>query len=142
MKLLVAIDFSEITDKVLGQAKLLAKALSAEIWLLHVAEPEPDFVGYDADPLVMRDLAAETYKIWHQRVQDAAKALRAEGFSCTGLMIQGPTVDTILKEAERLQADMIVLGSHGKGLLARLIVGSSCEGVLRGTSVPVLVVPA
>lgn len=142
MKLLVAIDFSEITDKVLGQAKLLAKALSAEIWLLHVAEPEPDFVGYDADPLVMRDLAAETYKIWHRRVQEAAEALRAEGFSCTGLMIQGPAVDTILKEAERLQADMIVLGSHGKGMLARLIVGSSCEGVLRGTSVPVLMVPA
>ncbi|MDF9392111.1 MULTISPECIES: universal stress protein [Methylococcus] len=142
MKLLVAIDFSEITDKVLDQAKLLAKAFSAEIWLLHVAEPEPDFVGYDADPLVMRDLAAETYKIWHQRVQETAKALRTEGFRCTGLMVQGPTVATILDEAERLQADIIVLGSHGKGLLARLIIGSSCEGVLRKTPIPVLVVPA
>ncbi|QJD30202.1 universal stress protein [Methylococcus geothermalis] len=141
MKLLVAIDFSDLTDKVLAQAKLLARALSAEIWLLHVAEPEPDFVGYDADPLVMRDLTAETYKIWHRRIQEAAEALRAEGLNCTGLMVQGPTVDTILKEAERLQADMIVLGSHSKGLLARLVVGSTCEGVLRGTSVPVLMVP-
>ncbi|MDD2768986.1 MAG: universal stress protein [Methylococcus sp.] len=142
MKLLVAIDFSELTDKVLAQTKNLAKALSAEIWLLYVADPEPSFVGYDADPLIMRDVTAETYRIWHRRVQEAADALRAEGFRCTGLTVQGPIVDTILKQAEKLEAGMIVLGSHGKGLLSRLVVGSSCEGVLRAASVPVLVVPA
>ena len=47
-KILVALDFSDVTLEVLDQAKELARALPAKLWLLHTSPPEPEFVGYRA----------------------------------------------------------------------------------------------
>ena len=71
-----------------------------------------------------------------------AADLQSRGISAHGLLVQGPTVETILTERERLQADTIVLGSHGRGALFRALLGSVSEGVVRATPCPVLVVPA
>jgi len=60
----------------------------------------------------------------------------------TALLVQGPTTETILGEAEKLAADLIVVGSHGHGALARAIVGSTSRSLLGKAKVPVLVVPA
>ena len=51
MKLLVAIDCSECTEKVVKQAQEMAKALSAKLWIVHIAQPKPDFVGFDTRTL-------------------------------------------------------------------------------------------
>jgi nucleotide-binding universal stress UspA family protein len=56
--------------------------------------------------------------------------------------VSGPTVQTILEQAEKLDADVIVMGSHGRGKLFDLVVGSVSAGVIRKSPVPVLVVPA
>ena len=50
MKLLVAIDFSEITKLILEKAEEIALKTGAKIWLIHVAQPDPDFIGYDVGP--------------------------------------------------------------------------------------------
>ena len=50
MKFLVGLDLSESTDKIVQKVEEIAKALSAKVWLLHVADPDPDFVGWDAGP--------------------------------------------------------------------------------------------
>ena len=49
MKILVAVDLADTTEQVIVKALDLALASSATVWLLHVAQPEPDFVGYDVD---------------------------------------------------------------------------------------------
>ncbi|MEW5940915.1 MAG: universal stress protein [Chloroflexota bacterium] len=67
--------------------------------------------------------------------------MRKAGLDATALVVQGATVETILNEASKLEADMIVVGSHGHGALYQLLVGSVCEGVLRKAACPVLVVP-
>ena len=51
-------------------------------------------------------------------------------------------METILEEAAKLNADLIILGSHGHGGLLRALLGSVCEGVLRKSILPVLIVPA
>ena len=141
MKILVAVDLSPAAQPVLEQARLLATAFRAQIWLLHVAEPDPAFVGFEADSKVMRDLTAEHFHDEHRGLQAMADQLRQAGLDCTALLIQGATVETILQEAQRLGVDMIVTGSHGKGKMQRLLLGSVSEGLLHESTVPVHLVP-
>jgi len=141
MQLLVAVDFSDSSRIVIESVKNLAKAVSGKVWLLHVAEPDPEFVGYDVDPPEMRDAVARKFHREHQHIQELSKELRAKGVDCEALLIQGPTVETILRESEKLSVDMVVLGSHGKGILRHILLGSTSEGVIQKSSVPVLVVP-
>lgn len=141
LKILVAVDLSDATTKVIGVAQYLAKATQGEVRLLHVAEAEPDFVGYDAGPEVVRDQVAKEFRDEHRRVQEHADALRQAGINAKGLLIQGPIIETVLGEAKRFEADLLVVGSHGFGALYDLLVGSSSRGILKDTNVPVLVVP-
>ncbi|MEN8259269.1 MAG: universal stress protein [Pseudomonadota bacterium] len=141
MKILASIDLSESSKIVVEQAKALAKACSAKIWLLHVAAPNPDFVGYEVDTKTMRDVVAERFHKEHQMLHRLGEEFRGEGLDCTALLVQGPTVETILSQAEKLSPDMIVLGSHGKGVIKQLLIGSTSEEVLHKSKIPVLVVP-
>jgi nucleotide-binding universal stress UspA family protein len=141
MKLLAGVDLSESTDKVVQKVEKFAKALSARVWILHVAEPEPDFVGYEIDAECMRDSRSEIFHREHQQIQDIAERLRREGLDATALLVQGATVETLLKEASKLDVDMIVLGSHGRGAMHQIIVGSVSEGVVHKSACPVLIVP-
>jgi len=67
--------------------------------------------------------------------------LRQEGLDVTALLVRGPTAETIINESKKLEADMIIVGSHGRGAMHRLLVGSISEGVLRHAEKPVLVIP-
>jgi nucleotide-binding universal stress UspA family protein len=141
VKILVAVDLSPASAEVVRVASRVASAMDGEVFVMHCAEPEPDFMGYDAGPEVVRDQVAEEFHREHKSVQGFAQTLRDEGLEATGLLIRGPTVQTTLKEARRLGVDLIVVGSHGRGAVYSLLVGSYSEGILRKSSVPVLVVP-
>lgn len=141
MRILVAVDFSNVTDRVMDIARDLAARTASHVYVLHVAEPEPDFVGYDVGPDVVRDQVAEEYHREHRQVQRLADSLRSSDVGATALLIQGSIVETIIREADRLDADLVVVGSHGHGAVFDLLVGSISEGLVRRSSRPVLVVP-
>ncbi len=113
-----------------------------EIFLLHVAEPDPSFIGYEAGPEEVRNQVAKEFHLEHQQLQASADRLRQAGHQVNALLVQGPTVQTILEQAEYLGAEVIVVGSHGRGKLFDLVVGSVSAGVIRKSKVPVLVVPS
>jgi nucleotide-binding universal stress UspA family protein len=140
--ILAAIDFSGGTREVQSTAVELARAFDCALWLLHVAAPEPDFIGYDPGPQTVRDQRAEELRAEHRRLQQEADALRERGIEATALLIQGPTVEKILAEAERLEVDVVVIGSHGHGALRRALLGSVSEGVVRGARCRVMIVPS
>jgi nucleotide-binding universal stress UspA family protein len=141
MKLLVAMDLSDVTQPIMDAVIRVANANQAKAWLLHVAEPEPDFMGYDAGPEVVRDQVAREFRDEHRQIQRLAEELRHAGVDSKALLFQGSIVETILKQVERLEADLVVIGSHGHGAVFDLLVGSVCNGVLKQARVPVLVVP-
>ncbi len=141
MRLLVALDLSEPTELIVKKVEELAKKMSAQVWILHNAEPGPDVLEFRADPQTARDSLAEKFRGEHRQIQEIAKRLRKEGLEATALLVHGPTVETILKEASDLDADMIVAGSHGRGAVFQLLVGSVSEGLLRKSRCPVLIVP-
>ena len=113
----------------------------ASIYVLHAAEPDPDFVGYDAGPEVVRTQVAEELRREHREVQALAKSLRDRGLDATALLVRGPTVKTTLKEANNLDAGLIVVGTHGHGAVYDVLIGSYSAGIIRQSKLPVLVVP-
>lgn len=141
MNILVALDFSNFTEKVLLKTEELSKPLSANVTLLHVAEPNPDFVGWEAGPQNERDFLAKTFHSEHKQIQEAASKLRDRGINTTALLVQGATADTILKESTKLNVDMIIVGSHGHNGMHHLIAGSVSSEIIHKSQCPILVIP-
>ena len=141
MNILVAYDFSAHAAEVMKAAERCAISMAGNLWLIHVAEAEPDFVGYGAGPTTVRDELAQQFHKEHQELQRHAERLREAGVNATALLIRGPVAATLLKEAERLQVDVIVVGSHGHGAMLHLLLGSVSEQILKKATCPVLVIP-
>ncbi|RZV38234.1 MAG: universal stress protein [Chromatiales bacterium] len=141
MKILVSLDLSEATPRVLQVTERMSRQSAGEVRLLHVAEAEPDFMGYDAGPEVVRDQVAKEFRDEHRAIQKHADALREAGIEASARLIQGPIVETVLKEVKRFEADLLIVGSHGFGAIYDLLVGSVSRGLLKEADIPVLVVP-
>lgn len=139
--IVAAIDFSERTEAVIALASVQAQAFSAHLWLIHVAAPEPGFVGYDAGPQSVRDNVAKHIRERHREIQTLAEKVRDQGVEATAMLLRGSTVKALLAEAEKLSADLLVLGSHGHGLMHRVLLGSVSQAVLQKSTVPVLLIP-
>lgn len=140
--ILAAVDFSPVTNRVVAFAAKLAKVSRARLYLLHVASPEPDFVGYDVGPETEREAVAERFRQEHRDLQELATQVREHGVEATALLVQGATVEKLLAEADRLDSAHIVVGTHGRGAVGRMLLGSVSEGVVRHATTPVTVIPA
>ncbi len=141
MKLLVAIDLSPITDRVIEEVKKIALKTGPKIWIIHVVAPDPDFIGYEVGPQTERDFIARKFHEKHIALQDIAKKMKADGLNVTPLLLQGPTVQSILEEADDIDADMIITGSHGHGMMYNIFIGSISKEVLKHSKRPVLIIP-
>jgi len=141
MKLLVAVDLSESTQTIVEKVEEINKEYPAKVWILHNAEPEPDILEFKVDPLAARENLAKKFHNEHCQIQEIANRLRKAGMDATALLVHGATVESILKEASDLDVDMIVVGTHGRGAMYQLLVGSVSEGILHKSRYPVLVIP-
>lgn len=156
-QILAAVDFSKNTDAVLEQAAKLAVALDAKLWILHVTSDEtqamayestqfsgyaPEFVNIPGDVQLARDLSAEEFKREHRQLLEMSAHLRESGVNAQALLLKGEAAKLILEKAEDLDADIIVIGSHGHGLLHKALLGSVGESVIRHAQCNVMVVPA
>lgn len=146
MKILVAIDLSDATETIVNKAEILAKAAAARVWLVHITESmlNPLELPFDIDPQEERDLLAKKYRDEHCQIQEISARLRYEGLAAMALLLSGKTRETshlILEQAEKLGADIIVVGSHGKGMMAQFLVGSVSKDLLRQADRPIMVIP-
>ncbi len=140
--ILVAIDLSNVTDAMISLAMSIAIPTKAKIWIVHVAAPDPDFVGFKVGPEYVREQRADTLREEHVAIQGMADRLKEQGCDAEALLVQGPTTDTILEISDRIAADLIIMGSHGRSALFRAFVGSVSEQVLRESRSPVMIVPS
>lgn len=140
--ILVPIDFSSVGRKVIETAGSVARSMGAKLWLVHVAAPDPDFVGFKTGPTYVREHLATVLRQEHAQLQAMAEDLRAAGLDVEALLVQGPTTETLLDEAERVKAELIIMGSHGRSGLFKAFIGSVCEQVLSASRIPVLIVPS
>jgi len=155
-RLLATVDFSEITDAVLDQASRLAKALNAKLWVLHVASGEaqaiayepiqyptfsPEFAGLPGDVQLARDLSAEEIKREHAHLLAISSKLRSDGIDAQAILVKGDAAKLIIEKADDLGVDLIILGSHGHGLLHKALLGSVSESIIRHARGNIMIVP-
>ena len=138
-RVLVAIDFSKIGKFVLGEAAQLVRRLNnGELYVLHVASLEA--YGHLREST---EIALDQHlEHLHARLQQWAEKVGATGVPLRIEVIPGNDVaDSILAMAEQVKAELIVMASHSRTGLARVVLGSVAESVLRRAQVPVLIIP-
>ena len=136
-----AVDCSELSSTVVERAAPLASDAGAALTLLYVGPPQPDFLGQQLYRKVVAGDVPEHLLDSYQELRLLEAQLRGDGIEVDSILVQGKAIESILEEARRIDAEMIVLGTHKGGGIYRLL-GSTSEGVLRGAHCPVLVVPA
>lgn len=141
MKILAGIDFTKVSEQVVLKAAEYAAAFNAKLWLVHVAAPEPDFVGYDVGPKVIRHQRAGVLRQEHKLLQQYADECTAKGVHCIPLLVQGSTLDTLLEVLNKLNVDLIVIGSHNSSSLYDFVVGSIKNELFHKAKTPILLVP-
>jgi nucleotide-binding universal stress UspA family protein len=139
--ILVAIDFHDKTQILIDSAIKFAKVFDSKIWLLHVAAPDPDFVGYGVGPQYIRDFRADELKEQHQHLISYADSIKSYGLEADGLVIQGAKIEMILEESEKLNIDMIITGHHDRGFFYEVFRGSVSSNIVSDSKIPVLVIP-
>lgn len=139
--ILVAIDFNDTIGDLLGYAEGIAQNFGAKIWIVHVAEPDPDFVGYETGPQYIRNMKAEEFRDEHKELQQIRQGFIDPEIESEALLIQGSTVETVLEEAQKLHCDLIVVGTHKHSFLHNLLQESVSLELLKKVNIPLLAVP-
>lgn len=138
---LAPVDFSPATQVVVREATALARALGARLVLFHAVAPAFVRTSQAADRSIESSYLLQAEK---QVMAELAKwqyRLRDQGVTAHTVHRIGPAGLQILEQAERLEADYIVMGSHGHGALYDLLVGSTTMRVLKAAKCGVVVIP-
>jgi len=139
-RVLIAMDYDETSQVVAELGFSMAKAMNAEIVLLHVISEQP---VYYASYTYMRELRVDFFEDLKKSTQEfldkTKKHLGDE--SIKTILKEGNIAATILNTADEVKADIIVIGSHSRKWLEDIIMGSEVEDVLRNTNLPLIIVP-
>ena len=143
MKTIVAlVDYSDATFKVLKQAHTLAKAFGSHVIIMHVVPLEPVVVDFVIAPTMLEAPSPEAVKKHQERLLELQESLTKNGVEASTRQFEGAGLEGILAECDKLNTDLIIVGSHGHGPLYNLLVGSVTADLLKRATCPVLVVPA
>lgn len=138
--LLVPVDLSEISVAVVDRAGCLAQSFGSKLWLLHVFPPNHGPAPYNLDRQLLREEMAKEIVLKRDKLQKLAARLRQERVNVTARCITGNIPGTILKQAQTINADLIILGSHGHGNLYHALLGGAGQKVKRKARCPVMLV--
>ena len=139
-KVLVPTDFSESARHALTYGTSFAREYDAELTLLHVVENLT--VGYASDlfPVPMQEVFQEISGYAKTELAKLGAQAREKNVSVVEHVAQGKPSAEIIRFAQETEIDMIVLGTHGKGMLDQALFGSTTERVVRRAPCPVLTV--
>ena len=139
---LIATDRSAISNKAARAGIALARELGAKVTAYHaVDELQPLYIeGYMMDQAIMDDLDARAKALGEKRVDAIAKMAKAAGVRFNALVRKANTAyEGIIDTAKRQKCDVIVMASHGRRGLSKLVVGSVTQKVLTHSKIPVVV---
>lgn len=139
---LMPTDFSECAEGALPYAADLARSAGARLVCLHVVEPLMPAVGYApvAEPLPAADVTGALEESAEKELPKLARREECAGLEVEELIAHGSAAAEIVRVARERNVDLIVISSHGRAGLGRIIFGSTAEAVVRHAHCPVLVV--
>ncbi len=138
-KILFPVDFTDSSRKIIPHLTLLAQKLGAEIHLLHVIRGPEEFSGFE--------MGAAWWSTYEKELIDGAqKAMdrfveeALPGYSVNTKVLMGDIVEEIVNYAKGAGIDLIVMGTHGRKGLEKVMFGSVAEGVVKSADCPVLTI--
>jgi len=143
-KVLLPVDFSDVTDAVIDTAKFIGQKFHPKFYLLHVISPlvyisMPETMVVDViDASVIEEIEETKRKAAENLLENLKK--RLEGFEVETIIDIGSPADVIVEQEEELNVDLTILGGHQKGLVERILLGSTSEAVVKHSKKPVLVI--
>jgi nucleotide-binding universal stress UspA family protein len=140
--ILVPTDFSECARHAVPVAAELARLLGARVMCLHVVEPAVQPVGWTpvAEPMPATELGERLEETAARDLPAFSKSEEFAGLEVEDLLAHGEPAAEIVRVAEERGAGLIVVSSHGRTGLGRILFGSTAESVVRHARCPVLVV--
>lgn len=139
--ILVATDFSDASESALKYTKSLAKAFGATIHVLHVLE---DLAAHawttEVYVAALPGVHEEMEKQARERLDATLTAEEREAFKAQLTLRTGSAFVEIVRHAREIRADLLVMGTHGRGAIAHMLLGSVAERVVRKAPCPVLTV--
>lgn len=138
-RIVCPVDFSDASAKATTYAAELARQLGAELHLLHVL-PTVAYAMVAESYTVKPDLVRELKQEVKQRVEDLRASLASDTLKVEASMVEGVPYKAIHEAAHKLNADLLVMGTHGRTGFAHLLLGSVTERVVRTSTIPVLTV--
>ncbi|MCH2100541.1 MAG: universal stress protein [Planctomycetes bacterium] len=146
-RVLLATDFSEHSEQAYPWAAQLAASNQGTVVLIHVLEGDlvahaPLFAGYmQTDALDMGRYREEFEKAAQTALDASAEKIRALGAEVETHFVQGKRAsETLVRSAENLNCNVIVISTHGRGGLAKFLLGSTAEKVVRIARCPVFTI--
>jgi len=138
-RILTAVDFSEAAQTAARQAEELARALGAELLVLHVLN-EPAFVPVEDSGYGPPAITDEYESALGAKLAGIAEALASEGVKVWPKLARGAPHDAIVSTAVSEHVDLIIMGTHGRTGVSHLLLGSVAERVVRLSQVPVMTI--
>jgi nucleotide-binding universal stress UspA family protein len=138
-RIVVAVDFTETSDKAFDFAIQLAEKFGASVTAVHAFEIP--VIGFPDGALVATaDIASRIQEAGKQGLDAAVKARQGGTVKVDGILREGVAQEEVRAVSEQLKADMIVIGTHGRKGLARALLGSVAENIVRTVKIPVLTI--
>jgi nucleotide-binding universal stress UspA family protein len=149
-KILIAIDYNPTAQNIVEAGYSLAKSMNAEVTLLHVVADYTYYSSLDYSPIMGFDSFSNLGMIQANTVTELQSA--AEDYlqktkvhlgdpAIKTLVKDGDSGDAILDAAKELNTDIIVMGSHSRRGLEKILMGSVAEKVLRNSHIPLFIIP-
>jgi nucleotide-binding universal stress UspA family protein len=140
--ILLPTDFSDCASYALSYATSLARQFSARIICVHVIEPVVPAVGYTgmAEPLPLADISEQLETSAERELPKIAGCEECRGLELEEVIAHGDAASEIVRVAREHDVDLIIISSHGRTGLGRILFGSTAESVVRHAHCPVLVV--
>ena len=139
-KVLIALDYDDTSLKVAEVGFSMAQAMKVEAVLLHVVSEQPVYYSSYMFMTELRVDILEDLKKTTQNFLDKTKNHLGD-LTITTIIKEGEIASTILKTANEINADIIVMGTHSRKWLESIIMGSEVEDVLKKTTIPLFVIP-
>lgn len=142
-RLLVPLDGSPTALLALEHAAALARMSGGAVVLLHVIEPMRHSSGFERPKVYIEDVRPRFLAAGQALLDEAAERLRADGIEVETVLLESSVervCEQIAKQAEASRCDLVILGTHGRRGVGRLLLGSDAEAVARIAPVPVMLV--
>ena len=139
-QILCPVDFSESSARAYDSAQSLARYYNAKLFLQHVVDFALPSYAYYADAVYITELFQTMRDDARKRLQDFVKSHPRSGVQPECRVHEGGVTDSILSFAAAQKVDLIVMGTHGRTGLSRVLMGSVAEQVVRRASCPVVTV--